>query len=131
VVNHQMRREQSPGNWRRIATVQSDRRSVNDEINIRDLKPKCRFFPTDRLQSRHRTENYRTFKKIAERIGELLAFLELSICDHEPLAIFLRALKRNGAGRAASAEHEHAQVAEIDRKLLAHRARKSAPVGVE
>src|SRR5207237_8625176 len=97
------RRQQTRWNRRQIAAIQSNRCRVNNEIDVGDLKPKSRFFPTDCLQSRHRTENFRAFKKIPERICKLLSFFGSAVGNDEELAIFFRALKRDrpsGATRA-------------------------------
>src|SRR6516164_11657242 len=130
-MGHHVRRQQSCRNWRYIAAIQSNRRRIHHKIDIADLKSKGLFFPRNRLQTRHRPKNFRTFKETSERIGELLSFFECAVRDDQPLAIFLRALKSDRAGSATGAKNENPKVAEIHRKVLPDRASKAATIGVK
>src|SRR4030095_7510625 len=114
VVNHHVWREQARGNRRRITAIQTDRGRVYDKIDIRDLKLEGALLPRNRLQTRHRSENFGTGKEIAQRISELLSLLESPVRDNQALTVFLRALERDGARRAARAKNEDAHVAQID-----------------
>src|SRR2546423_2886015 len=109
-----MRREQARRNRRGITAIQPDWCRIHDQIDIRDLKTKRRFLPANRLQTRHWSENFWTFEKTSQRIDELLPFFERAVRDHEPFAVFLRALERDRARRTTGAKNENTHVSQVD-----------------
>ena len=83
------------------------------------------------MQTRHRSENFGTRKKIAQLISKLLGFFDRAISNDQPLGIFLCALERDRTSCAACSKNHHAKIAQVDREYFANRARESAAVGIE
>ena len=109
----------------------SQRRRIHDQVDVPHLESKRALLPRDRVQSRHRTQNFRTGKEFAQILSKRLCLFKSSIGYDQPLAVFSRALKRDCAGRAARPKNQHAQIAKVDRKLFTNGARESPAVGVE
>jgi 2,3-bisphosphoglycerate-independent phosphoglycerate mutase len=78
------------------------------------LEAERRLIGGDRLQSSHRAQDSGAGKKNTERCHELVRLLQITIRDHEALAIFFRALQRYRACGAARADHQNAEIAKID-----------------
>src|SRR5207245_5730535 len=88
-----MRCDQSRWNWWRIATIQSERRRVHNQIDVRDLKSNRRFLPSNRLQARHWSKNFRAGEEFAQFFSKLFCFCEITIGDNKTFAIFFCALR--------------------------------------
>src|SRR6266436_2082093 len=126
-----MRCDQSRWNWWRIAAIKYERRRVHNQIDVRDLKSNRRFLPSNRLQARHRSKNFRAGEKFAQSFSKLFCFCKITIGNDKTFAIFFCALHRNRTPCSTRTKHEHAQIAKINRKFVTYGARKSASVRVE
>ena len=113
-----MRRKQSRWNRRGITRVHSERRGIDDKIDIRKLRAQCRFLPSRCFKARCGAEHAWSGKKRPQPLRERLRFFVSTIYEDKTFTILERTLPGNcAAGSTSGAEDHHPQIAHVDREF--------------
>ena len=107
VEHHVVRRERSGRNRHGIARVHSQRRGINDQVDVCELCPHCGLVPRHSFETRDGTEHARSRKERTQPLYKCVCLRRRAIHQDQALAIFQRALASEGmtcppAGRGSS-----------------------------
>src|SRR5438046_5202049 len=116
-----MWREQPRRNGCGIAWAHSERRHVNNEIDVCKLRAQCSFLPWHCFQARARTKHTWPSKIWPQPLSERGCFCQSAIDKNKAFAILERTLPGDGVPRsAAGANNHYPQIAHLDREFVAN-----------
>src|SRR5262245_47441755 len=107
VEHNVVRREQSRGNRRWITRIHSERRSVNDQVDVSELRAHCGLVPRLSVNPRDRAKHAGFAEERPQSLYHRECLFQSAIEQDKTLAIFQRALPGYCLTRASPGAEDH------------------------